>query len=191
LAALCAAFSLLPRQSPQTLATAALAAMGFLDVLSSVLTTEAAWPLTVIVGLNFVQAAVAIAALMSWRTTSAESTAVSGYDAYVDYYNEAVRQYYGQQASAPQESSERSGYGQAPGAAQVPAYRAPRNSQSGAYSDLVSAQGEYGRAASAPNSPTGPGQPVPPPGLPGFRSAQTHAGQHEDHAGQSERPSSQ
>lgn len=188
LAALCAAFGLLPRQSPQPLATAALAAMGFLDALSRVLTTEAAWPLTVIVGLNAVQAAAAIAALTSWRKTSAESTAVSGYDAYVDYYNQAVRQYYGQHASAPQESSERGGYGQASGAAQAAAYRAPRTSQSGAYTDLVSARGEYGRAA--PNSPHGPGQPVPPPGLPGTRPAPTHAGQHEEHAGHSERPSS-
>jgi hypothetical protein len=188
LAALCAAFSLLPRQSPQTLATAVLATMGFLDALSSVLTAEAGWPLTVIVVLNAAQTAAAIAALVSWRTTRAENSAITGYDAYVDYYNQAVRQYYGQRAPAPQESAERSGCGQASSAAQTAAYGAPRTSQSGNYSDLVPPQGEYGGFAEGP--PTGPIRSVPPAGLPRFRPAQPHASQLEEHTEQSERPSS-
>ncbi len=101
LAALCAAFSLLPRQSPQTFVTAALASMGFLDALSDVvLTAQAEWPLTVIAALNAVQAAAAIAALVFWRQAVAGTSESAGYDAYVDYYNQAVRQYYGQQAQA-------------------------------------------------------------------------------------------
>jgi hypothetical protein len=188
LAALCAAFSLVPSQSPQPLATAALAAMGFLDALSSVFTAEAGWPLTAIVVLNAVQTAAAITALISWPKTRAENTAITGYDAYVDYYNQAVRQYYGQRAPAPHESTERSGYGQASSGAQAAAHGAPRTSQSGDYSDLVAPQGEYGRFAEGP--PTGPIRAVPPAGLPSFRPAQPHAAQPEEHPEQSERPSS-
>ncbi len=189
LAALCAAFSLLPRQNPQPFATAALATMGFLDALSSVVTAAGGWPLTVIVVLNAVQAAAAIAALIS-SPKAAEQTAISGYDAYVDYYNQAVQQYHSQQASAPSppQQSARSGYGQAYGGASA-ADRAPRTSQSGDYAEFVSPQGEYGHSASAPSSPAGAQQAGPPPGLPGYRPAQTHVGQPEEHGGQPERPS--
>jgi hypothetical protein len=192
LAALCAAFSLLPRQSPQTLATATLAAMGFLEALSSVLTADAGWPLTVIVALNAVQAAAAIAALALWRKAGAGNNASAGYDAYVDYYNQAVRQYYGQQAQAPtQAATAKRGYGQASRGAQAAATadHAPRTSQSGEYADLLSPQGEYDQSAAAQTSPTGPIRSVPPPGLPGFRPAQTHAGQPEEHAERPERGS--
>jgi hypothetical protein len=188
LAALCAAFSLLPSQSPQTLATAVLAAMGFLDALSSVLTADAGWPLTAIVVLNAVQTAAAIAALVSSPRTRADNSAIAGYDAYVDYYNQAVRQYYGQQAAAPQEAEERSGYGQASNAAQAAAHRAPRTSQSGAYSDLVAPQGDYGSFAEGP--PTGPIRSVPPAGLPSFRPGPPRADQPEERTEQAERPSS-
>jgi uncharacterized protein DUF5336 len=193
LAALCAAFSLLPRQSPQTLVTAALATMGFLDALSSVLTADAGWPLTVIVALNAVQAAAAIAALALWRNPGAGNTASAGYDAYVDYYNQAIRQYYGQQApvSTQAQTSERSGYGQASRGAQAAATAsaAARSSQPGDYADLLSPQGEYDQSVAAQTSPTGPIRSVPPPGLPGFRPAQTRAGQPDEHAERPERGS--
>lgn len=189
LAALCAAFSLLPRQNPQTFVTAALAAMGFLDALSSVLTAQAGWPVTVIVSVNGVQAAAAIAALVFWRQAGAADGGLTGYDAYVDYYNQAVRQYYGQQpaASTPQATAEH-GYGQASRGAQAAATaeHAPRTSQSGNYADFLSPQGQYDHSAAAQNSPT---QPVPPPGLPGFRPGQTHAGQPEERTERTERRS--
>jgi hypothetical protein len=190
LAALCAAFSLLPRQHPQTLVTAALAAMGFLDALSDVvLTAQAEWPLTVIAALNAVQAAAAIAALVFWRQAAAGNPEMSGYDAYVDYYNQAVRQYYGQQAQAstPQATAEH-GYGHASRGAQAAATgsHAPRASQSGDYADFLAQQGQYDQSAAAQNSPT---QPVPPPGLPEFRPGQTHAGQREERTERTERRS--
>ena len=65
LAALCAMFGLLAKQNPPPLATAVLATMGFLDALSSVLTaTDRGWAMTVIVLLNALQAAAAVAALL-------------------------------------------------------------------------------------------------------------------------------
>jgi hypothetical protein len=141
----------------------------------------------VIVVLNAAQTAAAVAALVSWRKPRSDN-ATSGYDAYVDYYNQAVRQYYGQRAPAPQESAERSGYGQASSAARAAADGVGRSSQSGDYSELVPPQGEYGRFEEGP--PTGPIRSGAPAGLPTIRPGQPHAGQAEQHAEQSERPSS-
>jgi hypothetical protein len=190
LAALCAAFSLLPRQNPQTLVTAALATMGFLDALSDVvLTAQAEWPLTVIAALNGVQAAAAIAALVFWRQAVAGNPETAGYDAYVDYYNQAVRQYYGQQAQAPTpQATADHGYGQASRGARAAATaeHAPRASQSGDYADFLSPQPKYDQSAAAQNSPA---QPVPPPGLPGFGPGQTYAGQSEERTERTERRS--
>jgi hypothetical protein len=189
-AALCAAFSLLPRQNPQTFVTAALATLGFLDALSDVVLTEQeGWPLTVIAALNAVQAAAAIAALVFWRQAAGGTPEVAGYDAYVDYYNQAVRQYYGQhaQASSPTASAER-GYGQASRGAQAAATaeHTPRASQSGDYADFLSPQGQYDQSAAVQNSPA---QSVPPPGLPGFGPGQTHAGQPGERTERTERRS--
>jgi len=65
LAALCAMLGLLAKQHPLPLAIAVLATMGFLDALSNVLAgTDRGWPLTVIVVLNALQSAAAVAALL-------------------------------------------------------------------------------------------------------------------------------
>jgi hypothetical protein len=93
-AALCAMFGLLAKLNPLPLATAVLATMGFLDALSSVLTaTDRGWAMTVIMVINALQAAAAVAALLLGPKAEA-NTSAAGYEAYVDYYNQAVRSYY-------------------------------------------------------------------------------------------------
>jgi hypothetical protein len=202
LAALCAAFSLLSNHKPLPMVTAILAMMGFLDGMSSILMpdsyaaalglgglAEPGWALTVIVILNALQATAAIAAMLLWPKASAD-TATAGYEAYVEYYNQAVRNYYGQQAhSAPPQPVQRSAYGQASGEAQAAgqAQREHRASQYGDYADFVSSQGEHGQPATAAGPPAGP---VPPGGLPNVAPAQPPAARQEEDADQSEWPPS-
>nr|WP_255413374.1 DUF5336 domain-containing protein [Mycobacterium sp. 4858] len=103
LAALGAGFALLPRQEPHELAVAALAAMGFLDALSSsVLGTDRGWPLIVMAVLNSAQATAAVAALL--RRRAGTGAGYAGYEAYVDYYNQLARYYSAQAPSAPMPS---------------------------------------------------------------------------------------
>lgn len=100
LAALGAGFALLPRQDPHELAVAALAAMGFLDALSSsVLGADRGWPLIVLAVFNGAQATAAVAALVRRRASTPAGYA--GYEAYVDYYNQLARYYSAQAPSAP------------------------------------------------------------------------------------------
>ncbi len=189
MAALSAAFGLLPRQSPHALVTAILATMGFLDALSSIVTaTDSGWALLVIVVLNAVQSAAAVAALVLGPTPRPDS-ATAGYEAYAEYYNQAVRNYYSQQASAaPPPPEQRSGYGQASAAAQAApqAHRAQRATQYGDYSEFVGPQGEQRQSAAAPSPPAGPGS----PGLPNFAPTQPPAARQEKEADQSAWPPS-
>jgi Family of unknown function (DUF5336) len=188
LAALCAMFGLLAKQNPLPLATAVLATMGFLDALSSVLAaSDRGWALTVIVVLNALQSAAAVAALLL-TPTAAKQADNAGYEAYVDYYNQAVRSYYGQQAqSAPPEQSQRAGYGQAYADAQATSrvQRSQRPSQHGDYADL-----DYsGTRTTAPQHDSA-GSAAGPTGLPSFGQAHTSADQPQREADQSARPSS-
>jgi hypothetical protein len=189
LAALSAAFGLLPRQSPYTLVTAILATMGFLDGLSSIVTaTNSGWALLVIVVLNAMQSAAAIAALVLSPKPRSDTT-TAGYDAYVEYYNQAVRNYYTQQASAaPPQSEHRGGYGQASaeGHAAPQAHRAQRASQYGDYADFVGPQGEQRQSAPAPSAPSGPVS----PGLPNVAPTQPPTARQEKEADGSEWPPS-
>lgn len=106
LAALCAMFGLLAKQSPLPLVTAVLATMGFLDALSSMLAgTDRVWAMTVIVLLNALQAVAAAAALLLAPKAAAEPADPGGYEAYVDYYNQAVRNYYNRQGQSCRRSS--------------------------------------------------------------------------------------
>lgn len=166
LAALCAAFSLLANQKPQTMATAALAAMGFLDALSLVVTSESGWASTAIVVLNGIQAAAAVSAMVLWPKAANQNTA--SYDAYVDYYNQAVRQYYTQQPStqqnplAAQDQSQHRGFGQAVQHAR--ASRSEHTAQYGDYADLgygtaTSPTTEYHRNGPATQAAPGAGMP--------------------------------
>lgn len=184
LAALCAALGLLPRQKPLPLVTAALAAMGFLDGLSSLVTGEG-WALTVIVVLNALQAAAAVAALLV-APKAVTDTSGAGYEAYVDYYNQAVRNYYSQQARSSPEQSQH-GYGQAYADAQTGPKRAQRPSQYGDYADL-----DYTstRAPTAPEYQPGGSVPARPAGLPNFGQAPTTADQPRRDTEQSVPPSS-
>lgn len=184
LAALCAALGLLPRQKPLPLVTAALAAMGFLDGLSSLVIGEG-WALTVIVVLNALQAAAAVVALLIAPKAVTDSSG-AGYEAYVDYYNQALRNYYNQQARSSPEQSQR-GYGQAYADAQTAPQRTQRPSQYGDYADL-----DYtgARAPTAPEHQSGGPVPGRPAGLPSFGQAPTAADQPLRDTEQSAPPSS-
>ena len=189
LAGLSAALGLTSKAQPLPLVTAVLAAMGFLDALSSrLLYPDPGWALTAIVVLNAVQAAIAVAALVLGRKADAPNGDVTGYEAYVEYYNQAVRNYYGQQASpASPEVSQHGGYGQAAAYGAQSAQRAQRAPQHGEYSEFVSAPGEYGNAA---GSEAGPTQATPPGGLPRFGPGQPPAGRQETESEQSAWPPS-
>jgi Family of unknown function (DUF5336) len=189
LAALCAMFGLLAKQNPLTLAIAVLATMGFLDALSSVLTaTDRGWAMTVIVVLNALQALIAVGALLVAPKAAPASGDPAGYEAYVDYYNQAVRSYYGQQPqSAAPEQSQRAGYGQAYADARgtARAQRTQRPSQHGDYADL-----DYsGTRTTAPQHDSASSE-AGPTGLPSFGQAHTSADQPQREADQSARPSS-
>lgn len=176
LAGLSAAFGLMSRTHPLPSVTAMLAAMGFLDALSfQLLSPEPGWALTVIVMLTAVQAAVAIAALVLSRKAEADNNALTGYEAYAEYYNQAVRNYYSQQAASPPlESLHRSGEGQAASTAQTnhAVQRTQRASQLAEYAEFVSAQGDYGHAA---ESTAEAGPPTPRGALPRFGQTQPPA----------------
>jgi Family of unknown function (DUF5336) len=187
LAGLVAAFGLLPRGKPLPTLTAVLAAMGFLDALSTAVSTDARWALTVIVVLNALQAAAAVAALL-WGTET-ESGDTAGYEAYVEYYNQAVRNYYSQQAGMSSHEQTQRGYGQATANAQAAAqaHRTQRPSQYADYAELDHT-GSRGPATQEHNS--GDAVPGRPAGLPSFGQAQTYADQPRGNTGESAPPSS-
>jgi hypothetical protein len=187
LAALCGMLGLLAKQNPLALAIAVLATMGFLDALSNVLAgPDRGWPLTVIVVLNALQSAAAVAALLL-APKAAKQADTAGYDAYVDYYNQAVRNYYDQQSQpVPAEQTQRAGYGQAYGDARASsrAQRPQRPSQQGDYADL-----DYsGSRPTAPLHDTAASAPGP-TGLPSFGQARAHADQPVQEADDSTQPS--
>jgi hypothetical protein len=189
-AALCAMLGLLAKQNPLPLAIAVLATMGFLEALSSVLAdSDRGWALAVIVVLNALQATAAVAALLLAPKAAARAADTASYEAYVDYYNQAVRNYYGQQGQpmAP-EQSQRTGYGQAYADARAAAraQRSQRPSQQGDYADL-----DYsGSHSAAPQHDPGGSAPGGPTGLPSFDQARTSTDQPQREAEQSARPSS-
>lgn len=187
LAGLVAALSLLSRRAPLPIMTATLAAVGFLDALSSVVSTsDRGWALTVIVVLNALQAAAAVAALLMSPKAATGSTA--GYEAYVDYYNQAVRQYYSQQAhSSTPGQSQRSGHAQADANAQATAHaqRTQRPSQYADYGEL-----DYGGPHGSADHDSGGVVPGRPAGLPSFGQAPTYADQTRRDTGESAPPSS-
>ncbi|WP_135459231.1 DUF5336 domain-containing protein [Mycobacterium sp. DL99] len=166
LAALAAAIGLLPKQTALPWLPAVLAAAGFLDALSSVLTSSTSgWVLTTIAVLNGLQAVAAVAAMWLAPEPPAAATAAGGYEAYLDYYNQAVQQYYQQGAVAQQDSSQHSSYGQAYGQGYAQSQATQQAPQYGDYADLLSPQQDYGRAAAA--APAQPGGSLPPPGRAG------------------------
>jgi hypothetical protein len=189
LAALCAGFALLANQSPHSLVIAVLAAMGLLDALSSVLSAAApGWALILILVLNALQAIAALAALLL-GPKAAPDTATAGYEAYVDYYNQAVRNYYSQQApSTTPERSQRAGYGQAHADAQASqrVQRSQRPSQQGDYADL-----DYsGTRTTAPEHESSEQATAGSIGIPAFGPASAQADQPHREAEQSPWPSS-
>ncbi|WP_155769684.1 DUF5336 domain-containing protein [Mycobacterium asiaticum] len=107
LAGLLAAFGLLPRQTPAGKIVAALAAIGFLDALSSVLVVpdgiQPGWASWVVVVANGLQTAAAVGALLAQPSASDEQQA--WYTAYAEQYAQAAAQYYGQYADQGQAES--------------------------------------------------------------------------------------
>jgi hypothetical protein len=130
-----------------------------------------------------------VAALLRTPKTAADGAA-AGYEAYVDYYNQAVRSYYGQQAgSAPHEQSQHGGYGQAYADAQATAqvHRAERPSQQADYSEL-----DYTRSPGSTAYEHDSGGPAPgrPAGMPSFGQSPTYADQHRRDIGETRPPAS-
>lgn len=186
LAALSAAIGLVPKQTGRPWLTALLAPAGFLDALAGVVTTGSGWVLTTIVILNGLQVAAAAAVL--WLAPEpAAATATGGYEAYLDYYNQAVQQYYQQTAAAQPDSAQRSAYGQAYGQSYAQSYaQAPATPQYGDYADLLSPQQDYRQAATT--APVPPGEMVPPPGRAGAGPAHSPTHHVPPRADESARP---
>ncbi|WP_155946638.1 DUF5336 domain-containing protein [Mycobacterium sp. URHD0025] len=200
LAALVSAIGLLPKQTAGPWLPAVLAAAGFLDALSSVLSSASGasgWVLTTVAVLTGLQAVAAAVAWWQAPETPTAATAAGGYEAYLDYYNQAVQQYYQQGAVAQPDSAQRSGYGQAyaqaytQSQAQAPATGAAARvtqqaPQYGDYADLLSPQHDYGQATAT--APAQPGAIVPPPGRAGAGTAQSPVPHVPQRADESARP---
>lgn len=153
LAGLAAAICLLPKQSGRAWLPALLAGAGFLDALSSALSSaeSSGWVLPTVAVLNGLQSAAAVAALWLAPEAPAAATVAGGYEAYLDYYNQAVQQYYQQSAVAQPDSAQRSAYGQAYAQGYAQSQAAHQAPQYGDYADLLSPQQDYSRSTdSAP-----------------------------------------
>lgn len=200
LAALVSAIGLLPKQAAGAWVPAVLAAAGFLDAVSNVLGSSSdtsGWVLTTITVLTGLQAVAAAVAWWRAPEAPAAATAAGGYEAYLDYYNQAVQQYYQHTAVAQPDSSQRSGYAQAyaqaygQSQAQAPATGAAARvtqqaPQYGDYADLLSPQHDYGQTAAA--APTQSGGAVAPPGRAGAGTAQSPVPHVPQRADESARP---
>ncbi|SEH82439.1 hypothetical protein SAMN04489835_4572 [Mycolicibacterium rutilum] len=136
-AGLVAGLGLLTKVDRVPLVAAVLAVLAFLEALWTVVGGAApGWAPPVIAALTALQGIAAAAALLAEGKSG--QAAPAGYEAYVDYYNQAVRNYYDQHAQATAEQTPRGGYGQARGAAQASAHdqRAQRPSQYADYTEL-------------------------------------------------------
>lgn len=172
LAGLVAALCLLPRGKPFPAVVGVLAAMGFLDGLSILITADTGWAMTTIVVLNALQTAAAVAALLLGRNAEATGAANTDYAAYVDYYNRAVRDYYSQQLQSPSDQSTSAGRGQGYADAQATAQirRTQRPSQHADYAELD-------HPAAHPSAPARrePGAATPATGMPRIGHTQRSA----------------
>ncbi len=185
LAALTAAVGLLPKRTGHPWLPAILAAAGFLDALSSVVTAGSGWVLTTIVVLNGLQAVAAVIAL--WNAPEpAAATAAGGYEAYLDYYNQAVQQYYQQSAVAQPDSSQRSGYGQAYAQAYTQSRATQQSPQYGDYADLLTPQQDSVPSTAAAPGPQGDS--MAPPGRAGAGPATSRAAESADVAATPQAP---
>ncbi|WP_155763625.1 DUF5336 domain-containing protein [Mycobacterium asiaticum] len=168
LAGLLAAFGLLPRQIPAGKIVAALAALGFLDALSSVLVVpdgiQPGWASWVVVVVNGLQTAAAVGALLAQPSATADQQAwyAAWYAASAEQYAQAAAQYYGQY---PDRGQAESGYATGDAHTQHEAHhvavaeaRGAAESQEASYSEFI------GQNAGA--------QPGP---VPGVHSAQPSA----------------
>ncbi len=189
LAGLVAAFGLLRKGRSLPTLSAVLAAAGFLDALSStVLATDSGWAMAVIVMLNALQAAAAVAALLLGPEAQANATAAD-YEAYVDYYNQAVRNYYSQQTgTSPHDELQRGADGEASASAQAAsrAQRTQRPSQYAAYSEL---DHDRSRGSAAQEQNSGGAASGRTAGLPSFEQSATNVDQPRRDRGEAAPPS--
>nr|WP_090278900.1 DUF5336 domain-containing protein [Mycolicibacterium komanii]CRL74566.1 hypothetical protein CPGR_03723 [Mycolicibacterium komanii] len=163
---------------------AALAVLGFLDALRAVLADgQSDWFALVILALTALQGIAAVAALVT-ETDNASQAAPAGYEAYVDYYNQAVRNYYSHQAQPAAEQTQRSGYGQAYGVGQASA-QGQRTQQASQYADYR----ELGYATPpAPSPQSVDGAADHPPGMPNVGQAAASADRYRPQVDESEPP---
>ncbi|OBK42302.1 hypothetical protein A5657_00375 [Mycobacterium kubicae] len=166
LASLLAAFALWAKQPPAGIVVAALAALGFLDALASLITapdgSQPGWALWVIVVVNALQALVAIAALRAQPVVVDEQKA--WYAAYAEQYAQVAAQYYGQYHEAAPESEYQSGAAQAQQVQQVstPEPRRVAAAPEASYADFVGDQSSAqpgGQAAQMHNAQPSAGLP--------------------------------
>jgi hypothetical protein len=137
LAAIVAALGLLPRQSAHTRLMTALAAIGFLDALSALVTGDQNphWATIVIVVLVALQTLAAIGALLTQlRALGGADRGLAQYEAYA-HYAQAAQQYYAVQNQPPQRQPM-----QAQGTAQAKAAATAQARQSTAQRDALYAQ---------------------------------------------------
>lgn len=182
LAGLAAGCGLLCRQAPNGKLIATLAAAGFLEALSDVITTSGdhrGWAAVAIVVLNGLQALVAVGVLLAGADTSGAQASQSAYQAYVDYYEKAARYYgqYGQQQPQPETTMTQAGSAHAQQTHRVGAREQNAGSGAASYADYV---GHYEQAAApAPSAAQNQRDAAPDPqaGLPRFGEAQGPAQQ--------------
>ncbi|WP_156661099.1 DUF5336 domain-containing protein [Mycobacterium sp. 852002-51163_SCH5372311] len=140
LAALVAGFGLVPGQTPAAKVVAALAAIGFLDALSRLISlpdgTEAGWALWVLVVLNALQAAAGVGALL--MQPSAPDGLQAWYAAYAEQYAQSAAQYWGQYAQdAEPDTGHQTSYAQAQQVQPVSAPERVAAPQDAGYADFV------------------------------------------------------
>ncbi|OBJ52936.1 DUF5336 domain-containing protein [Mycobacterium sp. 1423905.2] len=189
LASLIAALALWAKQTPAGVVVAALAALGFLDALASLITApegiRPGWALWVVVVLNGLQALIAAGALRAQPSIVDEQKA--WYAAYAEQYAQAAAHYYGQYNEAAPESEYQNAQADAPqvGHATAPEPRRTAATQEASYAEFVAGQESAHPLGHASQPPS-----APPAGLPNVGQSAVPAPQ-QTAAGQPEyRPSS-
>lgn len=193
LAAVAAGLGLLPRQSPNTKVIAAIAAVGFLEALSDLITAPGdrqGWAAVAIVVATGLQALAAIWMLVTGPDGDDTRAGQFQYQAYAEYYARAAQYYgqYGEQQPTP-ETSTQMGSAYAQQAQRAAVQQQESGSSTSSYADYVAhldqAAGPAPSASWAQHG-TPPGAQA---GLPNFGQAQGPAQPHGGNAVSEQRPS--
>jgi Family of unknown function (DUF5336) len=192
LAGLVAALGLLARQPRTALVIAVLAAIGFLDALSNLITVpegvQPGWALWAIVVLNFLQTAVAVVALRAQPAAPDEQKVQELYSAYAEQYARAAEYYSQYNEQAQPEPTERSATAQAQQehrvSAPAQAFEAFQASPYGSYADYVTDRPPA--QAPQPVAPAPRSAAPRPAGLPSFGQTQAFVPPHQRPAAEPE-----